>query len=171
MFNGLIWLFKKLGFFFGWFFGLFGKIKGVLPKSFLGFFILIKFFSNLFTHGFNVAFEELAKSILSAELVIRENVLLAINNSPDYGILEFVEIIFSLMILWYLVKMIMKAFDNSAMFGSFVQFLWSVLIIAIIETSTSVALTRSFTFIPIYDGVFFLLMNLSPVLANIHIFG
>jgi len=171
MFEGLFWLFQKLGIFFTWFFALFGKVKGVLPKSFLGFFILIKFFSNFFTSGFNVAFEELAKSILSAEMVIRENVLLAINDSVTYGIAEFVEIFFSLMILWYFVTTLMKAFDASAMVGKFGQFFWAVLIVAIIETSTSVALTRSFTFIPIYDGVFFLAMNLAPVFGNIHFFG
>lgn len=167
MWKGLGILARFLGKLFKGGFMFLGKYSKILPKSILGFFILLKFFSNLFTHGFNFAFEELAKSIFSAELVIRENVLLAIENSSNYGMIEFLEIFFSFMILWYLLKMLMKVFASLGMVSSFGQFLSAFLVIVVVESSAVVIINGKFNFIPIYDGVFFLMQNIEPVIQNI----
>lgn len=170
MFKGIVWLFQKIGLALGGIFGLLGKFKGLLPKSILGFFILITFFQNLFKYGFNIASKELAKSILAAELVIRENVMLAVQNSPQYGLYEFLEIFFSLMVLWYLLKMLARIFESFGMVGSFGRILSSLGIIIVLEVAAIAIVDVPFSFVPIKDGVWFLFMNLDPVLQNIHLF-
>lgn len=170
MMRGVAWLAQRSARVFKGLFGFFSRFKRFLPKSILGFFILIKFFSNLFTHGYEMAFQELAKSIFSAELVIRENTMLAIQNSPNYGIMEFVEIVFSFMILWYLIKMLGTAMIRSGMVGEWMAYFWAFIIMFVIETSAVILIRKEVSFIPIYDGVYFFFQNIGVVLSNIQFF-
>lgn len=155
-----------------------GKIVGFLirnakfiPKSFAGIFIVSNFIINIFTKGFAYAIAVLAKSLLAAELIINQNVKLAIANSPEYGLNEFFSIIISIYILIVFVKWIGKLFVNiagaQALWGAFAM---AIVMIAILEIAAVRFIDGVFGFVPIKDGIWFLLMNLAPVLQNIHIF-
>ena len=154
--------------FFGSLFRFFGRYKRFIPGSIAGLFVVFNFFSDLINFNSQVAFENLAKSILSAELVINENVNLAIVNSPQYGLYSFIEIIFSIFILYtlirFLVKLQVKVGGAQAEWGAY---LVSLLMVFVIEISTVRFLNGDFSFIPFYDGLFFLFVNSSPVLNNI----
>lgn len=143
------------------------KYKTVIPKASVGIFIIIIFFFNLITLGPITAFANLAQSIFGAELIINTNVHLALIDSPDYGVFQLFEIFIALMTLYILVKYITKALVGWT--GS--QAIWgagsfAVLIVAIISISYTKIADGSFGFIPIWDSVIFLAMNLQPVLIN-----
>lgn len=158
---GIIWLFKWI---IAGAIAVFSSIKGFLPQSFLGFFILIKFFINLWNEGFAFAFNELGKAIFSAEYVIYQNVNLAIEKSPEYTIFSLMEIFVSLMVLFYLVRMIAFlikfATGGGAMLG---VYLISILIVIIIQASYVRAVLDDKLFIPFYDGIFFMLINIDKL--------
>ena len=170
--KGLMFLGSKIGAVFGGLFGVLAKFKGVLPQSFLGFFILITFFINWSAQGLPFAGTELAKGVLSAEYVIRENVILAISNSPEYGIFNLIEIFFSFMIIFYLVKWISKIVifflgDSTPKAG-----VYTIVLIGIFALEFFVVkFITGENFIPLYDGMFFLFSNIQPVIQNLHFFG
>lgn len=164
MLEGIGWLVKGIAVFFA-------SIKGFLPQSFLGFFILIQFFVNWVNQGIVVAFTEFSKAILSAEYIIYENVTLAIEGS-NYTLFSFIEIIVSLMVLFYLVKMIafiIRFFTNggSREFNvlSLGVYFIALCIVFIIELSVVRLVVGDFSFIPFYSGLLYLFMNLEPVLS------
>ena len=143
------------------------KFKGKIPGSSVGIWIVITFFYNLINSGFGVAINELSLSIFGAELIIQKNVNLAIINSIDYGLYQFFEIIIAVMTLYLLVKFISKFIDSVAgAQSSFGSVMVSILIVAILEIGAIKLVGGQFDFIPFYDGVWFLIMNLKPVLIN-----
>ena len=146
--------------------------KALFSKFAPGIFVVSTFVFNLSSEGFPYALKELATSVFSAEKVINQNVTLAISNSPEYGFLQFFEIIISFMIIYNLIKLFTKALQKGpggqSEWGCFV---FAVGIVILIEYCAIAIIDRDFTFIPIYHGVFYLLMNLGPVFQNIHLFG
>jgi len=142
-----------------------------LPKGGLSLFIFITFFIELFTKGFSYAMTHLATSILGAELIINRNVKLAVQNLPDYSLLSFVEIVSSVLVLYYLIKFItafLVGFSGSqARWSSMIV---SILIVGIIEISVISIVDNHLGFIPIKDGLWYLVTNIQPVLLNIHFF-
>jgi hypothetical protein len=155
--KALSWIFLKIA-----------HVTKMLPGSIAGIFIVITFFYNLFTTGFSYAFAVMAKAIFSAELVINENVHLAIQNSPSYNIVSFFNIVVSFLVIYTLAKFIKNLLMNYAgATASGSAFIIAILIIAIIQISAIAVIDGTFGFIPIKDGVIFLLMNLEPVFTNI----
>lgn len=173
MFRGLRWLIGIMGKPFSAGLGYILQFKGLLPKSILGFYVVITFFINLATQGFSVALTEFGKSIFSAEMVIRENVMLAVAGDPTYGIFNLIEIVFSIMMLWYILKFmfwIAKSFQGESI-PKIPTMALLCLILAIIEFAVASMINKNFDFIPIVDGIGYLLFNIQPVLMNVHIFG
>ena len=148
------------------------SIKAYLPKSFMGLFIVSTFFYNFSQSGMRYALIELSKSLLAAEISINENVTLAVQNSPEYGFMNLLEIIFSVMVLWYLVKYIGKLFikisGSQAEWGAY---LLGVVFVIVIEFSTIMIILPEKKFIPFIDGLLYFFLNIDPCLRNIHVFG
>ena len=166
MLDGVKWIFVK---FFS-IFKYFWDVRGILPKSFAGLFIISTFFINLVTSGPIIAIQELAKSVLGADKVIQENVTLAINGSAGFTINEFVEIWVSVMIIWYLIKFVAKMFQEGPG-GQSKQgcYVYAVFVVILIEYCAIATLDRDYTFIPLWDGLVFLILNLGPVFQNVQI--
>lgn len=146
--------------------------KRFIPAGFLGLFVVSQFISDIFTEGFAYAFAHLGKTLFSAELVINENVKLAIINSPQYGFGSLLEIIASVMIFYFLLKWLTKLFVKIA--GAQAEWgamLLSLFFIFALEISMVRVIDGQFGFIPIKDGLWFLIMNIKPVLLNVHLFG
>lgn len=146
--------------------------KRFIPAGFLGLFVVSQFISDIFSKGFTYAVIHLAKTLFSAELVINENVKLAVMNSPQYGLDNLLAIIASIMIFYFLLKWLTKLFVKIA--GAQAEWgalLLSLFFIFVLEISMVRFIDGSFGFVPVKDGLFFLAMNIKPVLLNIHIFG
>jgi len=169
--KGLVFIFKKIGVIFGWLANFFVAHPNVFFGWVLGLFLFWTFLFNLFTQGFVFAITELAHSVLGAEHVIHENVTLAINNAPEYGVFEFVEIWMSFMIIWFLVKKIAELIHGfSGAQAPYGAIFIAIVIVAIIEFSAVTIINWEFSFVPIKDGIIYLIFNLQPVFSNIHFF-
>lgn len=153
---------------FSWIFRGLGSIKSFIPASLAGLFIVSNFFSTWIELGLEAAFTDLAQKVAGAELTIRENVTLAINNSPQYGLINLFEILISVYILFVLVKFLGKLMIGiTGSQAQYMAYVYAIGVVAIIEISTLRVITGEF-FIPIWDGVIYLLFNLKPVFGNIH---
>lgn len=136
-----------------------------LPQSFLGVFILFKFFRNVLSDGVSHAFTELSVAILSAEYVIYQNVGLAVHRPEQYGLFNFMDITASVLVLIFLVKIIAFIIEKVNGSGSaFGKYLISIAILVIIQISVVRFVYDEFLFIPLYHGIFYMLMNLPYVL-------
>jgi hypothetical protein len=148
-------------------FGTIGRAKGFLPVGVASLFLIIQFFINMRV-GLFFAFEELGKAVFAAELVINENVHLAIMDSQQYGFRAFFHILVSIFIIYKLVKFFaklqIKITGSQAEWGAFVIALF---IVGIIEISAIKLIDGQFGFIPIWDGIVFLFLNITPVLINV----
>ena len=151
----------------GRFFKFLIKYRGRLPSGSAGLYIVVVFFFNLFSYGPTIAVREISKSVFATELTIHENVLLAINNSSGYGLFQFFEILMSLMILIVLVKFITRVLvgvsGSQAVWGAY---LISLIIVGLLEIGSVKIINGTWGFIPLWDGVVFLFLNLKPVLIN-----
>lgn len=147
---------------------LFSKLKGFIPMFLVGIFLIGEFLWNLITHSFPYAFEQLAKATFAAELTINENVQLAILNAPEYNLWSFLQIVIAVYIIYLIVKFFtmvqVKLAGATAQWGAM---LISVLFVGIIEISMVRIIDGQFGFIPIWNGIIFLLLNIVPVFANI----
>lgn len=146
-----------------------GKYFRFLPYGFTGIFIITNLLINLYYHGSTYAFIILAKTLLSVELVINENVHKAILNQ-GYGLIQFIEILTSIYIIYLFLRfwvwVQLKFSGSQAEGGSYVI---AFIILFIVEITTVRFIDGSFGFVPIKDGLFFLFINLTPVFQNIFI--
>jgi hypothetical protein len=154
--------------FIGQIFAFVLKYKGILPLSFTGLFVVASFISDTIRQGVVFAAVNLSKTFFASELVINENVKLAILDSPLYNIGAFFHIIISLFIIWYFIffvtKLFVKIAGAQAEWGAAVM---AVLFFCAIEFASIKIIDGFFGFIPIRDGVFFLLQHIDPVIMNI----
>lgn len=148
----------------------FWRLRSTIPFGVASFFLGWDFIQNWFNEGFVFAFKSLARQILAAESVIRENVMLAVENSPKYAVTNFIAILVSLFILYNLTKLV-KNVIFVGMTGSQAPLsAWggAIILVGIVEIAAMNFIEGVF-FIPFYDGVFFLFMNLGSVFNNMHI--
>ena len=137
-----------------------------LSKLAPGMFIISAFFFNLIDEGFAFALREIAMSVFSAEKIIQRNVTLAISNSPEYGFIQFFEIIISFMIIYNLIKLFTKALQKGPggqsewgcmVFAVMIVFLIeyvAVLLIAVSDYFITGTIEPEFLkFIPVWDGI------------------
>lgn len=146
--------------------------KKFIPAGLLGIFVVSQFITDAWTQGLTYASIHLGKTLFSAELIINENVNLAIADSTLYTFGAFFQIVMAVMIFYFLIKWITKVLVKVA--GSQAEWgamLIAVFIVFILEISMVRIVDGAFGFIPIYDGLWYLLTNYQPVLANIHFFG
>src|SRR3990170_3175642 len=127
----------------------------ILPLFFSAAVLLINILLVAKNQGANAALVFFGKSILSAELILRENTMLAVENSPSYGLNAFMQIVSSLVILFYVVyglDWIMRQLlgKDIPRVGTIVLALG---ILFIVEFSTAWAMTGSASFVPIKDGI------------------
>lgn len=154
--------------FFGRLFKFLFRFKRFIPGSVAGLFLFWEFLSDLGSHGLDVAFDNLSESILACEMVINENVNLALSNSFEYGLGAFFEIVTSVFILYTLVVFLVSLYkffmsNDVAKFG---VYLVAFFMVGVIELSYLKA-NGIDNFYPFYDGLFFLLVNFAPVINNI----
>ena len=150
-------------------FGFLGKFKSFLPLGIPGLFLVIQFIINGFGKSWTFALSHLSKTIFASELIINQNVHLAIANSPSYNFWVFLEIVLAVYILYNLVRFIGKIFNsiNSNYEKYFSGYFIALLFVFVLEVSVIKIVDGSFGFIPLKDGLFFLLINLAPVFTNI----
>lgn len=156
-------IFRYLGYFFKFLI----KYKSVIPKASVGIFIVIMFFVDLIRGGLVFAFSELAESIFGAEYKINQLTHMAITNSPNYGVFQLFEIIVSLFTLYILVKFIAKSFEG--LMGAqavWMCYVFGIIFVAIVSMSYVKIVDGVFGFIPIYDSVIFMFININYVLMN-----
>lgn len=150
------------------FFRFFARNAKFLPGSFAGLYIIVNFIVDIVRGDVQVAFARLAKTLFAAEYVINQNVHLAVANSPQYGMGEFVQIVVSLMVMYIFIKWVSKVMTLS--FGAnknFGAYFWAAVLLFVIEASSARIIDGTFGFIPLWDGVVFLFIHISPVLSNV----
>jgi hypothetical protein len=145
------------------------KYRTLLPKTFVILFTVTNAIIIGFQQGFKEGMMVLAKTLLMAELIIQQNVTLAINNDPSYNLFAFMQIINACLVLYILIKIIVKVllvgFTGSQ--APFSSYLVAIIIVGIIEMAAIGWFEHTF-FIPIWDGIIYLLLNLGAVISNIH---
>ena len=156
--KGLGKLFKGLGYI--------GKYSYFLPA---GIFIVSQFFWDLIsTKSLPFALSSVAKTLFSAELVINEKVHMAIANVQGYNLIDVFQIIISLYILYALIRAFVQLQiglgGSQAKLGAYMI---SVLIVGIIEVSAIKVIDGVWGFIPYWNGVIFLMLNIQPVFTSI----
>lgn len=141
-----------------------------IPMWFAAVFLLLRFFLTLISEGPGPAFLRMATELFAAEYNIHQQVHLAVTHSSEYGFIAFFSILNSLVIIYYFLKIMTKIFEwvtgSVAIFGSF---LMAILFLGIVELSV-IRAVNGVWFIPIWDGLIFLLFNLKPVFMNIAFF-
>lgn len=133
-----------------------------------GIYLLVTFIIGIFKYGFVQSFAYLVKNIFGAELVINELVIIAIKDDPSYGIGMFLSIVFSVIILYSLVKYISKFIQY--MVGanfSYGQLILAIIIVMLISTMTAYAIDGVFGFFSMRDSIGLLIVNINPVINNI----
>jgi len=151
------------------FFGVLGKYAAILPETFVIGFSLIMAIIEGFNNGFQAGFIMFVKQIFAAEYIINTNVTMAINQDPQYGFLAFMAILNGVLVIYVLTKLIYKyilvGFTGSTAPVS--GFLIALLIVGVLEMAAIGWLEKVF-FIPLKDGIIYLLFNLQPVFYNIN---
>ena len=145
----------------------------ILPLFFSAAVLLVNILLVAKNQGANAALVFFGKSILSAELILRENTMLAVENSPSYGLNAFMQIFSSLIILFYVIyglDWIMRQLlgKDIPRVGTLVLALG---ILFIVEFSTAWAMTGSASFVPVKDGIIYAIVHVEDVFGNLHLFG
>lgn len=152
-------------------FKLIPRFAKFIPVGLSGIFIISQFLIIIFTQGIAQGFAYLAQSIFAAELTINQNVHLALEHSPEYNLSAFIAILVSVYVLFALIRWITKIqIKFSGAQAPWAAAIFTVVIVGFIEMATVRFIDGVFGFVPIKDGIIFLLMNLGPVLTNIHLF-
>lgn len=142
-----------------------------IPVGFVGLFIVVDFSIDAFRGGFSFAFLELAFRFLTVEKTIFEGVGLAIIDSPQYNFFSFINILIALYIMFNFVRFggnILESLTGSqAKWGAYVGALGVLFLIEMIAVIISVFAFKEDFFIPIFQGLGKLIMNISPVITNI----
>jgi len=140
-----------------------------IPVSITGMYIVINFLVDIFRGDIVTAFVRIAQTVFAAEYTINKNVHLAIANSPDYGLLQFFEILISIYILYIFIRFLIKIYVH---FGG-AQAKWAVATLIVVFTVFPLEMAMIkiidgvWGFVPIKDGLIFLLYNIGPVVSNI----
>ena len=137
-----------------------------IPPGLVAIYIVLRFVLQFVFFGMNIALMNLGKTLLSSEMAIHEKVSLAISNSPDYNFFGLIDIIVSLLVLFYIISFLVKiiySMTGGAQFGSVIM---ALVIFALIEVVALKFIDGNFGFIPLKDGIFYLLFNLRPVVEN-----
>lgn len=159
-------------------FGLLKRFTGflsgnfhILPEMFVVLFTLINAIIVAFDDGFKAGFIMFVKQIFAAEYIIHQNVTMAINGDPAYGFLAFMAILNGVFVIYVLTKFIYKYIlvgitgATAPVSGFFI----SILIVGVLEMAAIGWLEHVF-FIPLWDGIIYLALNLKPVFTNINWF-
>ena len=153
---------------FGGIFKWLGKFKMWIPAGMAGIFIVTQFFIDWIRTSLPFAFERMAKTVFAAELIINEKVHMAIANAQGYNLIDVFQIIIALYVFYALIKFFtkiqVKISGAQAEWGAAAV---ALLIVAIIEISAVKLIDGKFGFIPLWNGIIFLLMNMGPVITNI----
>ena len=144
----------------------------VIPKGFTAVMILIILFTNVYmaikTGDWTGALEHIAQTLFSAELVIKNMTDLAISQSPEYGFFEFLQILNSFFIVYFIIKYIglflVKVTGSQAEWMAYIVGAAFVGIIEIVVIKTM----NDQWFIPIWDGMIYGLRNLDAIFGNIY---
>jgi len=142
-----------------------------LPAGLSGLFVVLTFIIDWYQKGFSFAIAHISTIFLAAELTINKAVHLAIQDSPEYTFLAFLGIVSSVIILVmfirFLTKLMVKITGSQAEWGAA---LMSSAFVFALEIATVRFSEGTWGFIPFKDGIWFLIVNLGPVLSNIHFF-
>jgi len=145
--------------------------KTYIPRGFAFIFVLFNVITIFRSEGLGAAFKYLIKVLLASELIINQNVTLAINNSPEYNLFAFFAIVNSMIILYFLFRVLFWLIHfgvGSQLWAS----LGALLIMGFAEYAAACAFEGGFSgFIPIIHGVGYLILNIKPVLYNINWLG
>ena len=156
-----------IGIMFVAFFKWFMKIKHHIPAGVTTIFIIVQFFVDWILATLPYAFQNLSKTLFSAELTINEMVRLAVYEPSKYTVFSFFKILISLYILYILVRFLarlqIKVTGSQAEWGAYVI---GILFVAIIQISTIRMIDGKFGFIPIWDGIIYMLFNLQYVILG-----
>lgn len=141
-------------------------VRAYLPYGFSAIMILLTIAKLIFTDPSQIL-PVLGTTVFGAEYQIHTNVALAIAQSPEYTLFAFFQIINGIVILYILTRILTKMFigwtGSQAQWGAAT---FSIGIVAVIEFS-ALRFVNGVTFVPIKDGLWYLLMNLGPVFNNI----
>ena len=146
------------------------RVKHYIPAGITTIFIVVQFFVDWILATLPYAFQNLSQTLFAAERTINEMVRLAVYDPASYNIISFLKILISLYILYILVKFLaklqIKVTGSQAEWGAYVI---GVLFVAIIQISTIRMIDGKFGFIPIWDGVIYMLFNLQFVITGIFV--
>lgn len=148
------------------------KYKQLIPRGFVIGFTLLQTIYIGFSEGIRAGIESLAKTLLAAELIIQQNTTLAIQSDPTYTFWGLLQIINAVLVLYILAKIIYKFLMIGVAGGQAPVGMWilSILMLGLIEIA-AVRIIEGVYFIPFWDGVVYMLLNLQPVLGNINWFS
>lgn len=171
---------------FGRLFRFIGTNK-LLPKSFVGIFIIYFLIKDVINLGWIEALKNLGLRIFSAEYIINQNVTLALNNPEMFKFIHLIEIINSFFIAYFVIRFIGKHIFIG-MTGSqapSMAYFMAIIIYFVIELPVvmilgqydriekyiplfnETVLVPQLNFIPIKDGLFYLFMNIESVLGAV----
>lgn len=144
------------------------SVKHLIPIGIASIFIIAQFFVDWVLGTLPYAFQRLSKTLFAAELIINESVYLAIHHPDQYGFLDFFKILIGVYILFTLVRFLSKLQINvsgaQARWGTYVI---GFLFVAIIQISTARYIDGQFGFIPVWDGLLYLLFNIEYVILGL----
>ena len=156
---------------FGLLFSGIVKYKALIPKGFVFIFVLVTLLGALYqtvlTGDGSIVLDEVAHQVLAADYKIYQAVELAKVSSPDYTIIEFLQIVNGVLIIFYLAKFfgwVLIRFTGSQAF--FMAYLFGLIILLILEFAV-VKGTLGINFIP-GKGLFVLFVNLPTIFTGIN---
>ena len=149
----------------------FSKFGWLLPRGIMALYVMFRTLILLSTVGPAEALTYLATQFLAAEYVIHQVVDLAIANTPSYNLFAVLDLFASLIFLFWMISLLKKLIffmltESASHLGAY---LLALMIVFIMEWSAAWAIHGQWNFIPIYDGIIYLLLNLKPVIFNITI--
>ena len=161
---------KGLMVIFGGIVRLLARTRLYIPPIWAGLFIAWKLVTTAIEHGIVYALKDTANRVFLAEKTINELVTKAIQTPELYGFMDLVEIATSAIIMFVLIKFFANLITGmlGANEKNLGRWLIGAGIVFLIEFAvSSVSTGKAFDFIPIKDGIFYLIMNFSPVFNNV----
>ena len=142
------------------------------PKGFSAIIILIILLTNVYTAiksgDWSGAITEIGQTIFSAEIVMREITQMAISNSPDYTIFQFLKWLNSFFVVYFMIKyagVVLIKFTGSQ--AEWMAYILGAGFFAILEVVVIKSVDGKW-FSPLWDGMVFSLRNLDSIFGNIY---